>query len=169
MSNPVDVWLRGPVEGIDPQLQPVAHTLMQVLEDMEELLAGMDSALLWKAPETAASIGFHLRHLTGATERLFTYARGEQLSRTQIDTMKSESHTTEALPSGAQLTAILRNVVDAAVAQLRKTPASMLGDRREVGRAKLPSTVLGLLFHAAEHAQRHAGQITTTAMILKNM
>ena len=36
-----------------------------------------------------------------------------------------------------------------------------------VGRAGLPSTVRGLLFHAAEHAQRHAGQIVTTAKIVR--
>jgi hypothetical protein len=27
--------------------------------------------------------------------------------------------------------------------------------------------VLGLLFHAAEHAQRHAGQIITTAKVVR--
>ena len=37
---------------------------------------------------------------------------------------------------------------------------------REVGRARLPSTVLGLLFHGAEHTQRHVGQIITTAKIV---
>jgi hypothetical protein len=35
-----------------------------------------------------------------------------------------------------------------------------------VGRGRLPSTVIGLLFHAAEHTQRHAGQVVTTARIV---
>ena len=40
---------------------------------------------------------------------------------------------------------------------------------RGVGRAQLPSTTLGLLFHAAEHTQRHVGQMVTTAKIVKRM
>jgi uncharacterized damage-inducible protein DinB len=35
-----------------------------------------------------------------------------------------------------------------------------------VGRGRLPSTVLGLLVHAAEHSTRHMGQAITTARIL---
>jgi hypothetical protein len=42
----------------------------------------------------------------------------------------------------------------------------MLLDFRGVGRAQLPSTVLGLLFHGAEHMQRHVGQAVTTAKFL---
>ena len=37
-----------------------------------------------------------------------------------------------------------------------------------VGRAGLPTTVLGLLFHAAEHSTRHAGQAITTALLLRS-
>lgn len=37
---------------------------------------------------------------------------------------------------------------------------------RSVGRAQLPSTLLGLLVHAAEHTQRHVGQLLVTARIL---
>jgi hypothetical protein len=38
-----------------------------------------------------------------------------------------------------------------------------------VGRARLPSTVFGLLFHVAEHTQRHAGQAITTAKIVRGL
>jgi len=41
-------------------------------------------------------------------------------------------------------------------------------DKRGVGRAQLPSNVLGLLFHAAEHTMRHTGQLLVTARILMN-
>ena len=37
---------------------------------------------------------------------------------------------------------------------------------QKVGRAGLPTTTLGLLFHAAEHSTRHAGQAISTAKIL---
>jgi hypothetical protein len=45
--------------------------------------------------------------------------------------------------------------------------ATLLEPRR-VGRAGLPATVIGLLFHGAEHSTRHAGQAITTARILQN-
>ena len=45
----------------------------------------------------------------------------------------------------------------------------MLLAPREVGRAKLPSTVLGLLMHAAEHTMRHTGQLLVTIAVLKNI
>jgi hypothetical protein len=57
--------------------------------------------------------------------------------------------------------------VDAALAQIKSTPSSSLGDARAVGRAALPTTVLGLIFHAAEHSQRHAGQVVTTAKVVR--
>ena len=40
------------------------------------------------------------------------------------------------------------------------TNERILTQYRGVGRAQLPSTVLGLLVHAAEHTQRHVGAIT---------
>ena len=56
-------------------------------------------------------------------------------------------------------------IIDAAMDQLRATPRDSLLDERKVGRAGLPATVLGLLFHAAEHTTRHVGQAITTALI----
>jgi hypothetical protein len=48
---------------------------------------------------------------------------------------------------------------------LRTVSESTLAHFREVGRQKLPSTVLGLYVHAAEHTQRHVGQLLVTARI----
>ena len=53
--------------------------------------------------------------------------------------------------------------------QLAATPPESLGDERLVGRAALPSTVRGLLFHGAEHTQRHVGQVITTAKIVRGL
>ena len=61
----------------------------------------------------------------------------------------------------------ITDAVDAALAQLRATPVAVLTEPREVGRARLPSSVLGLLFHAAEHSTRHAGQLLTTVKIVQ--
>ena len=57
--------------------------------------------------------------------------------------------------------------IDQALEQLRHTAAERLGDTREVGRARLPTTVLGLLFHGAEHTSRHAGQLITTLKVMR--
>ena len=58
--------------------------------------------------------------------------------------------------------------VDAAVAQLRGTPESVLTEPRAVGRGKLPATVIGLLLHAGDHTYRHVGQAITTARMLSD-
>lgn len=161
-----EVWLSGPVEGIHPLLQPVAHALLQVQQDIEMICAALDENLLWNRAGNAAPIGFHLSHVAGATDRLFTYARGEALNDQQIQQMKAEKTVREDRPPQDQLLLRLRSVITAALQQLRTTSADDLQQSREVGKAKLPSSVIGLLFHAAEHAQRHSGQIATTAHFL---
>jgi uncharacterized damage-inducible protein DinB len=67
---------------------------------------------------------------------------------------------------GAALVAAFDEAVARALEQLRSTSEAMLLEARGVGRAQLPSTVIGLLFHAAEHAQRHVGQLVTTVKLL---
>jgi hypothetical protein len=61
----------------------------------------------------------------------------------------------------------LRSTIDAALARLGEVPVASLYESRTVGRAALPTTIIGLLFHAAEHSQRHAGQVVTTAKIVR--
>jgi uncharacterized damage-inducible protein DinB len=57
--------------------------------------------------------------------------------------------------------------VEDSIEQLKLTDEKTLNDFRGVGRAQLPSTVLGLLMHAAEHTMRHTGQLLVTVKILK--
>ena len=119
---------------------------------------------MWEKPNGAASIGFHVRHLGGALDRLFTYARGEQLSDEQKSAVRAESGTGDALE---QVAAEANVLIDRALAQLRALTRDELLTPRAVGRAGLPSNTIGLIFHAAEHCTRHAGQAITTAKILK--
>lgn len=158
-----EVWLQGPVPGFDPHVMPVAHAFLQVKVELDELARTLDETLLWREPDGAASIGFHMRHIGGSTDRLLTYARGEALTGDQLAVAKREA--TEALPLH-QLIDDVRGALDRALDQVRSTPASTLLEERKVGRAGLPSTTIGLLFHAAEHATRHAGQALTTARLL---
>src|SRR3954471_15343017 len=80
VMNKPEVWLRGPVEKIQPLLQPVAHAILQAKEEVSELMKTFPQEKLWDTPEGVASVGFHLMHLSGVLNRLFTYAKGNALS-----------------------------------------------------------------------------------------
>jgi hypothetical protein len=163
----VEVWLRGPVRGVDPLLMPVAHTLIQVAEDVPRIVAGLSTAALRRRPGGVASVAFHLRHIAGSIDRLRTYARGESLSGAQLAAARDEANDETPLDASA-LVAGVRAAVDGALEQIRSTSGSSLPEARKVGRAGLPSTVVGLLFHCAEHALRHSGQALTTAAIVRS-
>jgi uncharacterized damage-inducible protein DinB len=160
-----EVWLRGPVEGVAPELMPVVHSLLQVREELERAARSLSRDELWKRPGGAASIGFHLKHIAGSLDRLTTYAGGRQLDAGQLEWLKAEERV-DSEDAGALLDVAIR-AIDEALERTRATPIERLGEARAVGRSRLPSTVLGLLFHAAEHAQRHAGQIATTIRVLR--
>ena len=158
-----EVWLRGPIDGFDPSVMPAVHSLLQVREDLHQLVTTVPAAHVWARPGGAASIGFHLRHTGGALDRLLTYARGQALTAEQLERLRAEEEPGESLESIGRT---LDQLIDAACAQLRATTPEMLREPRAVGRANLPSTVGGLIFHAAEHSTRHLGQAITTARIL---
>ena len=164
MSGP-EVWLQGPVPGIAGPLQPVAHALLQAADDMDHVVNETPDGQLWSRPGGAASIGYHARHAAGALDRLFTYARGESLSDGQRSALAAEGAALER----EELQRLFHDSIERALAQLRGTDAAVLAEPRAVGRAGLPSTVLGLLFHGAEHTARHTGQAITTARILAGL
>jgi hypothetical protein len=165
MAEP-EVWLRGPLDGYHPMVMPVAHSLLQVREDLASLERTVSAAQLWERPGGAASIGFHIRHTGGALDRLLTYARGEGLTPPQLLFLAGEGAPGEPPVALSTLVVGLNAVIDRSLAQLRAVDPARLLDAREVGRGRLPSTVLGLLVHAAEHSTRHMGQAITTARIL---
>ena len=160
-------WLRGPVEGISDALQPVAHAFIAAREDVVAPLAGLSAAQIWAQPGGAASIGFHLMHVTGSTDRLLTYARGAALTDQQKAAMAAEKTPPEPRPTAEELLKAWDAAVDRALKQIGETKDGELDTPRLVGRAQLPSTVRGLLYHAAEHAARHAGQVVTTAKVVR--
>jgi hypothetical protein len=169
-SNPLpEVWLRGPVSGISATLQPAAHALLQVREEVARAAGNATPDELWTAPGGAASAGFHLRHLAGSLDRLYTYARGETLSAAQHAELAAEREPGNPPATGAELVGLVDHAIGAALLQLRETPDVVLTEARAVGRRRLPSTTLGLLFHGAEHAQRHAGQLVTTLRIVRGL
>ena len=164
MANLPEPWLRGPVDGVPPALQPAAHALLQAREDIAALAPTVSPDVLWRQAG-AATAGFHALHLAGALDRLLTYARGERLTDAQKAALRAEA-TPHTELDGEALATIVAAEIDRALAQLRSTPADTLLDVRTVGRQALPSNVQGLIFHAAEHSTRHAGQFITTVKLL---
>jgi hypothetical protein len=164
-----EAWLRGPVPGVPATLMPAAHSLIDALEEIEGAVSGLDAEAVWLRPGGVASIGFHLRHIRGSILRLLTYARGEVLSADQLAEIPREPEPGNPPAAASELLADLRETVDVALEVFRATEDHALHEPRKVGRAGLPSTVLGLLFHLAEHARRHAGQVITTASIIHGL
>jgi uncharacterized damage-inducible protein DinB len=159
-------WLRGPLPDVDPHLMPAAHALVQGSEDLAQAASGLTSEQLRARPGGAASVGFHLVHIAGSIDRLLTYARGEALNQSQRAAAAAEASAAESGDAAALITQA-QAAIEVALRQIRGTPAETLLEPRAVGRARLPSTVLGLLFHVAEHTQRHVGQLIATAKVAK--
>lgn len=159
-----EAWLEGPVAGVPALLMPAAHAWLQVGREVPVLLEGLSRDQIWARPGESAPMGFHAVHLAGATDRLLTYARGEALTAAQLEAARGEREL-----SGLDAATLVRRVDEAmtrAIAFVRTVSDEMLIEPREVGRQRLPSTVLGLVFHAAEHASRHAGQMATLRKIV---
>ena len=160
-----EVWLRGPIADIPALLQPVAHALLQSAEEVEKLVDEFPDEKLWDKPAGVASVGFHLQHMKGVLDRLFSYARAQALTSEQLRALQSEGVPLKI--SAKELVAEFHQQITRALHQLRETDEATLLTSVDVGRKKLPSTVLGLLFHAAEHTQRHTGQLLVTAKVLQ--
>ena len=167
MIETSESWLSGPIDDVNPYLMPVAHALTQVGRDLERVVPDLTVQELWQRPAGAASIGFHLQHIAGVLERLLTYARGEELSSEQMQRLRSEGQPDDPPADAVSHLAVVRAAIERALGQVRATDASILLEPRAVGRRRLPSNILGLLYHAAEHVTRHTGQIVTTAKIVR--
>src|ERR1700743_923252 len=163
-----EVWLRGPLAGIQPLLQPVAHTLLQSREEVNAMMVDFPEIFLWVKPGGMASPAFHLQHLTGILDRLFTYARGEALNEEQFTYLTYEGKEPEHECSVKSLLEKFNNQVDIAIEQLKHTNETTLTETRGVGRTQIPSTVIGLLTHASEHCMWPNGQLLVYSRLLKN-
>ena len=163
--NNTEWWQRGPVDGVPAVLQPVAHILLQVGESTDALVQGLTTEQWNARPYNVAPIVFHVRHMTGVIDRLFTYARGEALSDAQFVWLRAEGDALDGAPDA--IVRALHARVEAALTELRTTDVTTLGDFRGVGRAQLPSTVIGCLVHGAEHAMRHVGQLSVTSRVVR--
>jgi uncharacterized damage-inducible protein DinB len=144
-----EAWLRGPIEGVDPLTAPVLYAFTQAREDLARCSEGLTPDQLW-----SSTVGFHIRHIARSTDRLIEYLEGrlpEQLGDGDPGASREE------------LLAELDAAFNRAEKVVRATDPATLREKREVGRKRLPTTVIGLLTHIAEHTQRHVGQAITAA------
>ncbi|MER3319347.1 MAG: DinB family protein [Allomuricauda sp.] len=167
MPSSQEYWLSGPIPDVPALLQPAAHALLQSAREIKKYVSDFPEEKLWEKPYGRASVGFHLRHITGVLDRMLTYADNKELTAEQFDFLKNEGNGDKA-PSSEKLITEFEEKVNEALEYFKNTPESILTEERFVGRKKLASTVIGLLFHAAEHSQRHVGQLLVTVSILKN-
>jgi uncharacterized damage-inducible protein DinB len=155
-------WLRGPIAGAHPLVAPALYAFLQAREDLAAYTAGLDVAQMWATPHGFGSVGFHIRHIAGSTGRLLTYLQGLPLSPTQLAALERES---EPGASREELLAELDAAFERAESIVRAVDPATLAERRAVGRKRLPTTVIGLLTHIAEHTQRHVGQAISAAKL----
>ena len=165
MHSQPEVWLRGPLPEYGSELQPIAHAILQAQEEINLLMKDFPSELLWEKPADMASPAFHIQHMSGVLDRMATYAKSKSLSTEQFTYLKAEGERKDFLNTH-QLVKQLDEQISHFLQVLSQTDPATLTDYRSVGRAKLPSTVGGLLFHAAEHMQRHFGQLLVTVKVL---
>lgn len=164
MAELPEPWMRGPIEGVPALLSPLLYSFQQAREDLTRFTEALTTEQIWAQPHGFGSVGFHLRHIAGSTDRLTTYLEGRQISEAQLDFLKHEHDpgaTREELLAG----------MDAAFQRtetiVRALDPARLSDPREIGRKKLPTTVIGLLTHVAEHTQRHVGQAISAAKLAR--
>ena len=165
-TQTLEVWMRGPISGLIPLLQPVAHAILQAREEVNLMMIDFPNELIWERPNAVASVAFHLQHLSGVLDRLFTYANNQILNEDQLELLSLEADSTQLLTVKGLLIRI-NNQVNKALTQLKNIEEKTLLEPRSIGRKQIPTNQLGLLFHAAEHTQRHVGQLLVTIKMLK--
>jgi uncharacterized damage-inducible protein DinB len=163
MENDVEPWLRGTLTEIDPVRRAVLHALELAGEDVARWCEPLSDSEMFARPTGLPSIAFQLRHIARSLDRLMSYAEGRRLSEDQLAALASEMSEQGA---AADVIAEFRAGLESAKQRIRAVATESLADPRGVGRKMLPTTVAGLLIHCAEHTQRHAGQMVTTAKIV---
>jgi uncharacterized damage-inducible protein DinB len=166
VAQKTEFWMSGPVNNIPALLQPVAHTILQLQREIHQAMHDFPEALLWEKPFGLASTAFHLQHIPGVLDRLFTYAKPLALNTQQFRDLAEEGKKQPEVLLQHLLERMDRQIAKS-LDELSNTDPGSLSDLRGVGRKQLPSTVLGLFFHAAEHSMRHTGQLIVTAACLK--
>jgi uncharacterized damage-inducible protein DinB len=156
-------WLRGTLLDVPVVQRALLHSLQMAQEDTAKWCASLDDHEINARPFQLPSVAFQLRHIARSLDRFCSYAEATPLSQEQFAALASEMDddgTRESIfreleasleKTESRLAAIIRQPLDLPV---------------KIGRKDLPTTLAGLLVHAAEHTQRHVGQAITTAKVI---
>lgn len=156
--------MRGTHGELDGVRRAVVHALDQAGEDGERWAAGLTTEEMHARPAGVASVAFHLRHLVRSLDRLLTYAENRALDEGQLGALRTEMEAGEATD---EVMREFRKGLARAGERVRAIAPERYGEARGIGRARLPTTVVGLLIHCAEHTQRHVGQMVVTAKVVR--
>ncbi len=162
----VEPWLRGTLTEDDAVRRGVLHALELTREDVLRWCGDFSEDQLEARPFGLPSVAFQMRHISRSLDRLLTYAEGHQLSDAQLQALDREME-----PSGsrAKLFGEFESALEESMRRVKAFSPGMYDKARWVGRGCLPSSVGGLLVHCADHAQRHVGQLVTTAKVVMGM
>ena len=156
-------WLQGTLTDLPVLQRAVLYSLQMAQEDTTKWCGNLDDHEIHARPFALPSVAFQLRHIARSLDRFCSYAEGTPLSQEQLTALANEMDTNGTRNSiFSELEASLettRNRLDTIIRQPLDTPVA-------VGRKHLPTTLAGLLVHAAEHTQRHVGQAITTAKVI---
>lgn len=159
-------WLRGTYTEVPAVMRGVLHALDLAREDVIHWTDGFTTEQLHVKPHGLPTIGFQMRHVARSLDRLLTYAEGNQLSEEQLTALKTEA---DPNVSADEILSEFHETLDQAVERIRAFSKADLEHPRGVGRKQLPTTIGGLLVHLADHTQRHAGQLVTTAKVIRSL
>jgi hypothetical protein len=157
-------WLRGTHTEVPAAGRAVLHALELALDDLTKWTAGLTDAEVHAQPLGLTPIAFHLRHIARSTDRILTYAEGEQLSEGQLAALKAEGFGDGSLN---ELLIVVKFSFARAAERICVLATANLDEPRFVGRKQLPTSIGGALIHVADHTQRHVGQVVTTAKVIR--
>ena len=143
---------------------PALYAFQQTREDLARHTAGLSVGQVWARPHGLAPLGFHLRHIAGSVDRLTTYLECRPLDASQMAALAAEMEPGASL---GELLAEVDRILRRAEEVIRTIDPATLAEPRWVGRKRLPTTVIGLLVHIAEHTQRHLGQAISAAQLTR--
>ncbi len=160
----MEPWLRGTLTDLPVVQRALLHSLQMAQEDTAKWCRTLDDRELHARPFHLPSVAFQLRHIARSLDRFCCYAESSPLSQEQLAALASEmdeAGTREAIFSELEQSLDkTRRRLDAIVRQPLDLPVA-------IGRKRLPTTLAGLLIHAAEHTQRHVGQAITTSKVIQ--
>jgi uncharacterized damage-inducible protein DinB len=159
----MEPWLSGTHADLPVVQRALLHSLEMAQEDTAKWCGALDDGELHARPFQLPSVAFQLRHIARSLDRFCCYAEGISLTEEQLKALAAEM---DASGDRESIFRELQDSLDKARPRLDAIIRQPLDLPVKIGRQGLPTTLAGLVIHAAEHTQRHVGQAITTAKVI---